>query len=28
VEFFLWLRPDAGPVREDDVRRAVREGPQ
>jgi 23S rRNA (cytidine1920-2'-O)/16S rRNA (cytidine1409-2'-O)-methyltransferase len=28
VEFFLWLRRDAGPVREDDVRRAVREGPQ
>jgi 23S rRNA (cytidine1920-2'-O)/16S rRNA (cytidine1409-2'-O)-methyltransferase len=28
VEFFLWLRHDAGPPREDDVRRAVEEGPQ
>ena len=28
VEFFLWLRRDAGPPREDDVRRAVQEGPQ
>src|SRR3954452_21275473 len=28
VEFFLWLRRDAGPLREDDVRRAVQEGPQ
>jgi 23S rRNA (cytidine1920-2'-O)/16S rRNA (cytidine1409-2'-O)-methyltransferase len=28
VEFFLWLRQDAGPPREDDVRRAVEEGPQ
>jgi 23S rRNA (cytidine1920-2'-O)/16S rRNA (cytidine1409-2'-O)-methyltransferase len=28
VEFFLWLRRDAGPVQEDDVRRAVQEGPQ
>jgi 23S rRNA (cytidine1920-2'-O)/16S rRNA (cytidine1409-2'-O)-methyltransferase len=27
VEFFLWLRQDAGPPREDDVRRAVEEGP-
>jgi 23S rRNA (cytidine1920-2'-O)/16S rRNA (cytidine1409-2'-O)-methyltransferase len=27
VEFFLWLRRDAPPPREDDVRRAVREGP-
>jgi 23S rRNA (cytidine1920-2'-O)/16S rRNA (cytidine1409-2'-O)-methyltransferase len=27
VEFFLWLRRDAGPPREDDVRRAVEEGP-
>ncbi|SDZ14930.1 23S rRNA (cytidine1920-2'-O)/16S rRNA (cytidine1409-2'-O)-methyltransferase [Geodermatophilus africanus] len=27
VEFFLWLRRDAGPPREDDVRRAVAEGP-
>src|SRR3954467_9695150 len=28
VEFFLWLRRDADPLREDDVRRAVQEGPQ
>jgi 23S rRNA (cytidine1920-2'-O)/16S rRNA (cytidine1409-2'-O)-methyltransferase len=28
VEFFLWLRRDAGPVQEDVVRRAVQEGPQ
>jgi 23S rRNA (cytidine1920-2'-O)/16S rRNA (cytidine1409-2'-O)-methyltransferase len=28
VEFFLWLRRDAVPAVEDDVRRAVREGPQ
>jgi 23S rRNA (cytidine1920-2'-O)/16S rRNA (cytidine1409-2'-O)-methyltransferase len=28
VEFFVWLRRDAGPPREDDVRRAVEEGPQ
>jgi len=28
VEFFLWLRRDAAPPREDDVRRAVQEGPQ
>jgi 23S rRNA (cytidine1920-2'-O)/16S rRNA (cytidine1409-2'-O)-methyltransferase len=28
VEFFLWLRRDAGPPREDDIRRAVEEGPQ
>jgi 23S rRNA (cytidine1920-2'-O)/16S rRNA (cytidine1409-2'-O)-methyltransferase len=28
VEFFLWLRRDAGPVQEADVRRAVQEGPQ
>lgn len=28
VEFFLWLRRDAAPVTEDDVRRAVQEGPQ
>ena len=28
VEFFLWLRGDAGPPHEDDVRRAVEEGPQ
>jgi 23S rRNA (cytidine1920-2'-O)/16S rRNA (cytidine1409-2'-O)-methyltransferase len=27
VEFFLWLRRDAPPPREDDVRRAVQEGP-
>ncbi|MCW2683380.1 MAG: putative rRNA methylase [Blastococcus sp.] len=27
VEFFLWLRRDAGPPQEDDVRRAVEEGP-
>ena len=28
VEFFVWLRRDAGPSQEDDVRRAVQEGPQ
>ena len=28
VEFFLWLRRDAGPLQEDDIRRAVQEGPQ
>ncbi|MGY2005173.1 TlyA family RNA methyltransferase [Blastococcus sp. SYSU DS1024] len=28
VEFFLWLRSDAGPTEEDAVRRAVQEGPQ
>jgi 23S rRNA (cytidine1920-2'-O)/16S rRNA (cytidine1409-2'-O)-methyltransferase len=28
VEFFLWLRGDASPPREDDIRRAVEEGPQ
>jgi 23S rRNA (cytidine1920-2'-O)/16S rRNA (cytidine1409-2'-O)-methyltransferase len=28
VEFFLWLRRDAGPPQEDDIRRAVEEGPQ
>jgi len=28
VEFFVWLRRDAGPPREDDVRRAVQEGPR
>lgn len=28
VEFFLWLRRDAPPPQEDDVRRAVQEGPQ
>ena len=27
VEFFLWLRRDAGPPQEDDIRRAVDEGP-
>jgi 23S rRNA (cytidine1920-2'-O)/16S rRNA (cytidine1409-2'-O)-methyltransferase len=27
VEFFLWLRSDAGPPQEDDIRRAVEEGP-
>ncbi len=27
VEFFLWLRRDAGPPSEEDVRRAVDEGP-
>ena len=27
VEFFLWLRRDAGSPREEDVRRAVDEGP-
>ena len=28
VEFFLWLRRDAGEPREDDVRRAVEAGPR
>ncbi len=28
VEFFLWLRRNAGPPREEDIRRAVQEGPQ
>ena len=28
VEFFVWLRRDAGPPREDIVRRAVQEGPR
>ena len=28
VEFFLWLRRDAGPPEEDAVRRAVQEGPR
>jgi 23S rRNA (cytidine1920-2'-O)/16S rRNA (cytidine1409-2'-O)-methyltransferase len=28
VEFFVWLRRDAGAPEEDDVRRAVQEGPQ
>jgi 23S rRNA (cytidine1920-2'-O)/16S rRNA (cytidine1409-2'-O)-methyltransferase len=28
VEFFLWLRRDAGATQEDDVRRAVQEGPR
>lgn len=28
VEFFLWLRSDAGSIEEDAVRRAVQEGPQ
>jgi 23S rRNA (cytidine1920-2'-O)/16S rRNA (cytidine1409-2'-O)-methyltransferase len=28
VEFFLWLRRDAGPPEEDQVRRAVEEGPR
>jgi 23S rRNA (cytidine1920-2'-O)/16S rRNA (cytidine1409-2'-O)-methyltransferase len=28
VEFFLWLRCDAGPPQEEQVRRAVEEGPQ
>ena len=28
VEFFLWLRRDARPVRDEDVRRAVEEGPR
>ena len=28
VEFFLWLRRDAGPPQEADIRRAVEEGPQ
>jgi 23S rRNA (cytidine1920-2'-O)/16S rRNA (cytidine1409-2'-O)-methyltransferase len=28
VEFFLWLRRDAGPLADDDVRRAIEEGPQ
>jgi 23S rRNA (cytidine1920-2'-O)/16S rRNA (cytidine1409-2'-O)-methyltransferase len=28
VEFFLWLRRNAAPPQEDDIRRAVQEGPQ
>ena len=28
VEFFLWLRRDAGPPQEEQIRRAVEEGPQ
>ncbi|MFA7266562.1 MAG: TlyA family RNA methyltransferase, partial [Candidatus Nanopelagicales bacterium] len=28
VEYFLWLRRDCPPIGEDDVERAVREGPQ
>ncbi len=28
VEYFLWLRDDGAPIEEDDVLRAVREGPQ
>jgi 23S rRNA (cytidine1920-2'-O)/16S rRNA (cytidine1409-2'-O)-methyltransferase len=28
VEFFLWLRRDAGPPQEENIRRAVQEGPQ
>jgi 23S rRNA (cytidine1920-2'-O)/16S rRNA (cytidine1409-2'-O)-methyltransferase len=28
VEFFLWLRRDATPPQEDDIRRAVQEGPR
>jgi 23S rRNA (cytidine1920-2'-O)/16S rRNA (cytidine1409-2'-O)-methyltransferase len=28
VEFFLWLRRDAGPPQEDEIRRAVQEGPR
>ena len=28
VEFFLWLRRDAGPLRDEDVQRAVEEGPR
>src|SRR4051794_3416221 len=28
VEFFLWLRRDAGAPQEDDIRRAVEEGPR
>jgi 23S rRNA (cytidine1920-2'-O)/16S rRNA (cytidine1409-2'-O)-methyltransferase len=28
VEFFLWLRRDAGPLRNADLRRALEEGPQ
>jgi 23S rRNA (cytidine1920-2'-O)/16S rRNA (cytidine1409-2'-O)-methyltransferase len=28
VEFFLWLRRDAGPPQEDQIRGAVKEGPQ
>jgi 23S rRNA (cytidine1920-2'-O)/16S rRNA (cytidine1409-2'-O)-methyltransferase len=27
VEYFLWLRRDAGPLRDEDLRRAVEEGP-
>jgi 23S rRNA (cytidine1920-2'-O)/16S rRNA (cytidine1409-2'-O)-methyltransferase len=28
VEYFLWLRRDAPPLREGELRRAVEEGPQ
>jgi 23S rRNA (cytidine1920-2'-O)/16S rRNA (cytidine1409-2'-O)-methyltransferase len=28
VEFFLWLRRDAGPPQDEDIRRAVQEGPR
>jgi len=28
VEFFLWLRRDAGPLRDDDLERAIAEGPR
>jgi len=28
VEYFLWLRRGAPPLREDELRRAVEEGPQ
>jgi 23S rRNA (cytidine1920-2'-O)/16S rRNA (cytidine1409-2'-O)-methyltransferase len=28
VEYFLWLRRDAPPLREDELRRAIEEGPQ
>jgi 23S rRNA (cytidine1920-2'-O)/16S rRNA (cytidine1409-2'-O)-methyltransferase len=27
VEYFLWLRVDAGPLDDEDLQRAVREGP-
>jgi 23S rRNA (cytidine1920-2'-O)/16S rRNA (cytidine1409-2'-O)-methyltransferase len=27
VEYFLWLRADAPPLREQDVERAIKEGP-
>jgi 23S rRNA (cytidine1920-2'-O)/16S rRNA (cytidine1409-2'-O)-methyltransferase len=28
VEFFVWLRRDADPAQDDDIRRAIEEGPQ